>query len=442
MRIKFVTALLLLCCLALYGCRQTDEKNEETEPETNQTAETVQSGEESDDNSNDNPTAAEETALNESGNDDLTAVLPAVTFALRNIDMEELPDTVELNADLSDAIAKAISEDFPDLSLIVRVRYLQCWEEDGATRVDAECEIYLCDEKGTDEVGTFEATKLMGSTYIGLAYTPKEGYSHAEPSITDTDAVSDIIRNLSEYKNNPMTEESTLYLDSENRVWIRTPDGDIKTELFYKENINAINNHIVWCMEGDTVIVCGMESSYFDEEMKIGVSRDGGKSWNTMTPELEPIGINAEKGFSRCIIQLMDDGRAYIFLGTNLASLTVLTIAPDTDAADVLYREQIAGYETTALTEAAMVSQNRGFCTLSHPKYAGSNGIYRTTDGGESWIRCYVPLPDEVEDPWNMQLHLPYQTEEGATWYMKGEWGSGECLYVSEDGGWTWNITE
>lgn len=428
MRIKYVIAAFLLCCLALSGCREGDVVNNNEEITPVDDTEVIQ---------------PEETRQTEVTPEDILPeetqpVLPDVVLSLRDAEIEELPDTLELNDELSDAIAKAVAEKLPGLSICVRVTYLQCWEEGGATRFDAEYEVY----PAGDTPCLFPAGSCMGSSHVGLAYTPNEGYVSAEPVIIDINAEADITRKLSEYEKDSSAEKEYLYLDKEKRVWIHTLDGDIATEHFYKDVINFLDYCVVWFMEGETIVVCGMESCYYNEALKISISRDGGENWTVTVPELEPIGIHLENGFSKCIIQLMENGRVYIFLGTNLASLTVLAISPETDEVDVLYRTQIEGYETTALTDAAMVNESRGFCTLSHPKYAGSNGIYRTTDGGESWLRCYVPVPDEVADPWDMQLYLPYQTEAGVVWYMKGEWGSGECLYTSEDGGWTWKIIE
>ena len=210
-------------------------------------------------------------------------------------------------------------------------------------------------------------------------------------------------------------------------------------QRYYLRNCNIAHTF------GNTAVLVAREGYYYSEPFAVWVSRDGGVSWNKTVPELKPLGTNgqhSELNFTDGRIQIKEDGRVFIFTCTNLASLNVLTVPADSDEAVLLFREQIGGYETTPLVDAAMISDKRGYITLMHPKYAASNAIYRTIDGGLTWVRCQVPMPAECTNVWEMRLYLPEVQSEWLEWTMVGTWDDGSCVYESFDGGWTWQCRQ
>lgn len=74
----------------------------------------------------------------------------------------------------------------------------------------------------------------------------------------------------------------------------------------------------------------------------------------------------------------------------------------------------------------------------------GTGGLYKTTDGGETWTKVLKPLNDETgvvdvamhpTNP-NVLLASTYQRQRGA--YFLNSGGAGSSLWRSEDGGTTW----
>lgn len=356
-----------------------------------------------------------------------------VIFSLRESDLACFSEETLNDPDFADAIARTALDDIGNYSMTLRVTYMYSQE----SKFSGSYEVY----RAEDEINQ---TNLLGKLYFDLTSTA-DGYVRGEQTVIDGEACSRIRTKLENGTYSVIETGTYLSLDHDNRIILHTVDGvTIPTELFFTDSIDDIEVCNLVYADGDSILICGRENRYYSIPLTVSISRDGGQSWHTDTPALKPLGtngLNTEAGFSKGIIQRMDDGRFYIFLNTNLSSMTVLSIPADSDEVQVLFREQIGGYETTSLVDAAMVTETRGFYTLAHPKYAASNAIYRTTDGGVTWIRCSVPMPDEVSDPWTMELHLPWQEEDGPTWYMKGVWDGGDCEYISYDGGWTWSFT-
>ncbi len=365
--------------------------------------------------------------------------MPEVVFSLRQIYIDELPTGVAPDDALADAIAQAVCEQIGGFAILVRVLNIVCPEYEGSTDLYVEYEAYpMGCERFSDRTRLMEGLQVVITRKNG-AYMPGVARVQDEKRIEALQAVCRV-------GNFEMPgEEESLYLNKENKVCLLYNGERLETEQYFKDTIDDLDRQILWQTAGDTIVLLACESQYYKEPFRIHVSRDGGKTWKETVPELAPLGKNgqhAELGFSAGRIQIMESGQVYIFTGTNLASLNVLTVPADSNEAVLLFREQISGYETTALVDAAMISAERGYVTLAHPKYPASNAIYRTTDGGLTWVRCSVPMPEACTNSWDMRLSLPVAQNEWLEWTMVGSWESGTCTYASYDGGWTWEIIE
>lgn len=386
---------------------------------------------------------AKESSANVGGRkaaEEFRIVLPDVVYSIREAALEWIPEGLELNENLSEAIACSVLELTGTSDVTARVTSIIDPNDSERDFLYAYYELYpkgaaFCSSNLLD---AFMQAKIV----IGENGDYVAGEQYINPSLTK--ALEDSRKYLASNLTEP-GKSDFVYLDSESRICISQNGEFYTTDLYYKGNIGSLTERCMVKRGGDSIILLSCEDTFYASPFRITVSRDGGMTWHTDIPELAPIGKyihHAELGFTAAEIQFMPDGQIYIFIGTNLASMTVLTVEAGETEASVLFREQIGGYETTALVNAAMVNENRGFYTLAHPKYTASNAIYRTTDGGNSWVRCSVPMPEECTDPWSMTLYLPYQPDGAAKheWHMYGEWFGGACTFVSYDGGWSWNI--
>ena len=369
-------------------------------------------------------------------------VLPKIVYSIRDTDLELIPEGLVTDEKFTGYLSTAIFEQTGIGEITARITILQNSQADGLKYIFADYEAYPTGA----EICEKNCLYFMN---VGLELNESGLYSPGTPMIIDEEGPSLLQENYEEFIKSAgsSAESDCIFLDNDSRICFRRGGTTAATTLSYKGSIYDLEKNFVIESSGNVIAVISREDSFYSTPLKISLSRDGGSTWTTHTPELEPLGKNnqhLETGFSAAKIQIMPDGQIYFFIGTNLASMTVMTIEPDGDNLKVLFREQIDGYETTALVDAAMVNETRGFYTLTHPKETICNAIYRTTDGGENWVRCSVPVPKEAKKHFSMKLYLPYQPEGTPTsvWYMKGEWDTGECLYVSEDGGWTWAITE
>ena len=369
-------------------------------------------------------------------------VLPEIVYSIRDVDLELIPEGLEFSEDLTEAIACAIYEQTCDPDFTARVTSIIDPKVSGQEYFYVYFELY---PKGA----VFCPDNLLNASMNAKIVRGENGDYIPDEQYINPTTISSLKRNK-QHIESILAEPGKfdfLYLDSDNRICISHSGTSFTTDLYYKGNIGSLSESCIIKWDGDTGILLSCEDKGYSSPYRITVSRDGGETWHTTYPQLEPLGKDgqhAELGFTASRIQFMDDEQIYIFIGTNLASMTVLTVEAGENEAAVLFRQQIGGYETTSLVDAAMVNENRGFYTLAHPKYAASNAIYRTTDGGSSWIRCAVPMPEKCTTPWEMRLYLPYQPEGvgKSVWYMEGEWDTGRCTYISEDGGWTWAISE
>jgi len=365
-------------------------------------------------------------------------ITPDVIFSLRQIDMDNLPEEIVLDDKLAEAISKAIFEQ-TGLDILARVLYIGTPEYYAGTDLHVEYEAY---PKDCEKISY--QTRLMDGLQLQITCENGE-YKTGIPRVDDKERIETLQSIYQNQNTIPTGAEVSLYLNKENKVCIINNGETIITNQYYKSNVNDLSQLVLWQTDGDTIVLLASESRYYGDPFSIHVSRDGGKTWKETVPELAPLGKNgqhAELGFSDGRIQITESGQIYIFTGTNLASLNILTVPADSDEAVLLFREQIVGYETTALVNAAMISDKRGYVTLTHPRYEGANSIYRTTDGGYTWVRCSVPVPEECTNVWDMRLHMPEVQKEWLEWTMVGTWETGSCTYVSYDGGWTWEIVE
>lgn len=429
---KTIFSLLLVLSM-LAGCaKEIDEVNSPAEL-TENTQKTDHAAETSEENTL--LTESEDTA------EPLPEIdLPKIVYSIRETDLDLIPEGLEIDETFNASLSNAIFEQTGIADITARIRILQNSQVDGLKYIFADYEIYPKDAEICEK-------NCLYFLNVGMELNENGLYEPGTPGFIDEEGPSILRENYEIYLKDSGNSVNSdfIFLDDDSRICFRSGERTAATDLVYKGNISELEKHCVIESDGDTIAVLSREDSFFSTPLKISLSRDGGNSWSTHTPELSPLGKNnqhVEAGFSAAKIQFMPDGQIYFFIGTNLASMTVMTVEPESNEVKVLFREQIAGYETTALVDAAMVNETRGFYTLTHPKDAVCNAIYRTTDGGENWVRCSVPVPKEARKYFSMALHLPYQPEGAATsvWYMKGEWDTGECTYISEDGGWTWSI--
>ncbi len=424
--------LLLTVCLGLSGCMHTyepvnSESNESCAdiPELHETAVETES----------------DTAAQTYEESEAELTLPEIIFSLDDGTEQELRESIEDNEEFISALAEEASVKFSGHGIKLRLIYLYRSITAGgeADYYSGSYEAYRAD----DEISP---ANYIGASSFSFEYSDVQGYIVSDSVVvTEND---EIIRRRLKY-GYQTDEESEVYfsLDGENRILLHKDGAIIETELYYYGSIGSVYDCNLVSVSGDDILICGREGMFFSTPTKISVSRDGGESWTTTIPTLEPLGADGqhiEAGFSEGIIQHTDDGEFFVFLNTNLSSMTVLKVPAGSCEAEVSFRAQIGGYETTSLIDAAMVSETRGFYTLAHPKYAASNAIYRTTDGGMSWVRCSVPMPEQVSDPWTMALYLPERRlpQSDIEWSMRGVWDGGECVYFSDDGGWTWYIAD
>lgn len=434
--------LLLLAALLLCGCTPEESANMENSGEITESKEIAETGDiaeneeitESGDTAETGETAAAEVPPEETKPEEEAQIsLPDMVLSLRRVDEAELPDGLTEDAAFLETVARAIYEQTEGLGISVRIPAII--PTPGAYYIE-----YEAFPRGE---------RCCMDTYLGrtlqVCVNETDGvYSIGQPAMIDTDGLNTLRTSLVEYRKNENTVmENGIFLEDGSRICLVIDGEVIRTDLSFRAGIEWLGDLVVTAKEGDTIVVVSSEDRYYETGFSVSVSRDGGGTWTTTVPELAPLGQNgqhAEKGFTACRIQIREDGSVYIFTGTNLASMTVLKVPADSHEAQVLFREQIGGYETTSLADAAMVTETRGYYTLAHPKYAASNAIYRTTDGGETWVRCSVPMPEGCEDPWEMKLCMPEAVTEWLEWRMKGVWDTGECTYASYDGGWTWEI--
>lgn len=416
---KLLIILCALCCLTVAGCTKTDENDETADTNVNETEDISES-----------ETTAEEE----------TVPMPEVFLALRDADIAHYPDDFSPDEEFVEAVSAELAEKLPDLPICARVVYIYSWAENEIQRYSIDCEIYPIGAE-------IRLDNLLYSPFNIELVRTEDGYIvSTEPAWIDEEAPEAVRENYEKYSSDERetTDDSEyLHLDKENRVILHLESGDVRTEMICVEGVYSLENINLYYVDGDTILICGQRDN--STPFTISVSRDGGETWHTETPTLERLeanGFYSEAGFSVGKIQMKEDGDFYIFLGAGLASVTILKIPSESDEINVLFHELIEGYAETALKEAAMVTDTLGFFTLNHPKADAANAIYRTTDSGETWVRCGVPMPDECRKAGEMTLYLPYQTKEENVWYMKGVWGNGECVYISEDDGLTWGIME
>jgi len=364
-------------------------------------------------------------------------VMPDVIFALRKTDRKDLPEDVIIGDELADAIARTVLEQIGEPELLIRVLYAGIPEYYSGSDLHVEYEVYPKDCRKLSL-----QTRLTDGMQLEIA-RENGGYAPGVPRVYDKDRIEALKAICREGNSTQPESDVSLFLDRESRICLVYNGEILVTEQHFYENVNELNSAAVWDAEGGIIVLLAHESRYYSDPFSIHVSRDGGKTWTKTVPELEPLGKNGQHSelcFLEARIQIRENGQIFLFTGTNLASLNVFTVPADSDEALLLFREQIGGYETTALVDAAMISDMRGYITLMHPKYAASNAIYRTTDGGLTWVRCSVPMPEACTNVWEMRLFLPQVQSEWLEWTMLGTWENGSCVYASHDGGWTWEF--
>jgi len=385
---------------------------------------------------------SEETEISDEEPKEQPEARPDVIFALRKSDEKDLPEDVVIGGELADAIAQAVLEQIGESELLVRVLYVGIPEYYSGSALHVEYEAY---PKDCDRLSL--QTRLTDGMQLEIA-RENGGYAPGVPRVQNeyTEERIETLKRICREENFPQTGmETSLFLDRESRICLIHNGEILVTDRRFTENVNELQDKVVWQGVGDTVVLLSHETRYYFDPFRIHVSRDSGKTWTETLPELAPLGKNgqhSELSFLNARIQIRENGQIFIFTATNLASLNIFTVPADSTEAILLFREQIGGYETTALVDAGMISDKRGYVTLMHPRYAGSNGIYRTTDGGTTWVRCIVPMPKECTDVWSMCLFMPQVQSEWLEWTMVGTWNTGSCTYASHDGGWTWEIVE
>ncbi|EKN71732.1 oxidoreductase [Neobacillus bataviensis LMG 21833] len=196
-------------------------------------------------------------------------------------------------------------------------------------------------------------------------------------------------------------------------------------------------------LEGSYVITPEITAFALNQETKVLVSRDKGKSWN------EALVSNQLPSLRMLKLGFTSDQDGYLILtGDKTMSWEAHFIFKTNDGGQSWYNVGSVDETYDLVTDGGFINDQLGFISFGEYRYEGQPpkpNLYRTTDGGGKWERVEVPIPAEYQGYFTVAEIPTYLGTEGTLLVNQGPEGDylgGKVLakFTSKDQGKTWTF--